>query len=114
MWRSFWCTISVVLFLKFLDPFGSGKLIEFEVDYSHEWKWFEIIPFSFVGMIGGVMGGLFIKVNMTLNRYKRVTTWLRSDPGREVMLVALISCVFNYTIIYNRYCHVLFIQYFLF
>lgn len=34
MWRSFFCAMVAAMTLKFLDPFGSGKLVLFQVTYD--------------------------------------------------------------------------------
>lgn len=55
--------------LKFLDPFGSGKLVLFQVTYdrvcfrleyfespidflNQDWHAYELVPFLFLGVIG--------------------------------------------------------------
>lgn len=34
MWRSFWCAMIAAMTLKLLDPFGSGKIVLFQVTYD--------------------------------------------------------------------------------
>lgn len=34
MWRSFWCAMIAAVTLRFLDPFGTGKLVLFQVTYD--------------------------------------------------------------------------------
>lgn len=34
MWRSFWCAMIAAASLRFLDPFGTGKLVLFQVTYD--------------------------------------------------------------------------------
>lgn len=34
MLRSFWCAMIAAMTLRFLNPFGSGKIVLFEVTYD--------------------------------------------------------------------------------
>ena len=34
MWRSFFCAMIAAMTLKLLDPFGSGKIVLFQVTYD--------------------------------------------------------------------------------
>ena len=68
MWRSFFCalvatvTLSVrvswyrivhVLTVKqAMNPFRTGKLVMFQVTYSRDWHFFEIIFFVVIGIFG--------------------------------------------------------------
>ena len=69
MWRSFFCAIIAALSLrvrelvditrfltptKYMNPFYTGKLVAFQVSYSNSWHWFELLPFAFLGCLGGV------------------------------------------------------------
>ena len=50
--------------LRLLDPFGSGKIVLFEVTYDKDFHWIEMIAFSFLGIFGGLYGALFNKANI--------------------------------------------------
>ena len=80
MWRSFWCAMVAAMTLKLLDPFGSGKIVLFQVTYdrvssmmapppgeprSHfcqDWHTFELVGFVLLGVFGGAYGALFCRV----------------------------------------------------
>lgn len=38
--------------LKMLDPFGTGKLVLFQVTYDKDWHGYELVPFLFLGLFG--------------------------------------------------------------
>jgi chloride channel 3/4/5 len=50
--------------LRLLDPFGSGKIVLFEVTYDRDFHWLEMIPFALLGVFGGVYGAAFNKANI--------------------------------------------------
>lgn len=101
MWQSFVCAMTAAVMLQALDPFRSGKLVLFQVKYSTGWHGFEIIPFAILGIVGGIYGGLFIKANMAVARWRKETTWL-PGPLVQVGVVALLSALINYPNLYMR------------
>lgn len=52
MWRAFWCASTATLSLMYLDPFGLGveKLVQVQIQYHHQWNWFELPIFAFIGL----------------------------------------------------------------
>jgi len=38
--------------LKYMNPFGTGRLVMFYVEYDNTWKLFELIPFIILGALG--------------------------------------------------------------
>lgn len=50
--------------LRLLDPFGSGKIVLFEVTYDKDFHWFEFLPFALLGVFGGIYGAMFNKANI--------------------------------------------------
>ncbi|KAI1000460.1 H(+)/Cl(-) exchange transporter 3 [Podosphaera aphanis] len=101
MWRSFVCAMTAAVALQAFDPFRSGKLVLYQVTYSSSWHGFEIILFAFLGIIGGLYGGLFIKLNMKIAKFKKSATWL-PGPTRQVVIVAFLTALINYPNIYMR------------
>ena len=63
LFRTFFCCIVAALSLKFLNPYGTHKIVLFEVRYLVDWEYFELGSFIFVGIIGGALGALFIKAS---------------------------------------------------
>ncbi|CAK7267127.1 chloride channel [Sporothrix epigloea] len=105
MWQSFVCAMTAAFVLQALDPFRSGKLVLYQVKYTTGWHAFEIVPFVLLGVLGGLYGGLFIKANMWIARWKkdRVANhaWLPS-PVIQVVAVALLTALINYPNLYMR------------
>lgn len=101
MWQSFVCAMTAAGVLQALDPFRSGKLVLYQVKFSTGWHGFEIIPFAFLGILGGIYGGLFIKANMRVAQWKKSTTWL-PGPLSQVVIVAFLTALINYPNFYMR------------
>ncbi|THH02264.1 hypothetical protein EW026_g572 [Hermanssonia centrifuga] len=102
MWRSFFCAMVAAMTLKFLDPFGSGKLVLFQVTYDRDWHAYELIFFLFLGVFGGVWGAWFSKLNIRWTRRVRNGTWLKSHPVLEVFLVTLATSILCFVNPYTR------------
>ncbi|KAI1212418.1 chloride channel [Annulohypoxylon truncatum] len=101
MWQSFVCAMTAAVVLQAFDPFRSGKLVLYQVKFSTGWHGFEVIPFAFLGILGGLYGGLFIKANMYVAQWKKSTTWL-PGPLVQVTVVALLTALINYPNFYMR------------
>lgn len=101
MWQSFVCAMTAAVVLQAFDPFRSGKLVLYQVKFSTGWHGFEIIPFTFLGILGGIYGGLFIKANMRVAQWKKSATWL-PGPLTQVVLVAFLTALINYPNFYMR------------
>jgi chloride channel 3/4/5 len=101
MWQSFVCAMTAAVTLHALDPFRTGKLVLYQVTYSTGWHGFEIIPFAILGILGGIYGGLFIKVNMKIAAWKKSASWL-PGPVTQVVAVALLTALINFPNLYMR------------
>lgn len=101
MWQSFVCAMAAAVSLQAFDPFRSGKLVLYQTKYSNDWHGFEIVPYAILGIIGGVYGGLFIKANMIVARWKKANPWL-PGPIIQVLAVALLTAVINYPNFYMK------------
>lgn len=62
--------------LRLLDPFGTGKIVLFQVTYDRDWHWVELAFFVLIGLFGGVYGALFTKLNMFWSRNVRAKSWM--------------------------------------
>lgn len=100
LFRTFFCCIAAALSLKFLNPYGTNKIVLFEVRYLTDWKFFELIAFIFTGALGGVLGALFIKASRIWARTFRRIAIIKKYPLLEVFLVALVTGIFSF---WNRY-----------
>ncbi|KAA1473891.1 hypothetical protein DENSPDRAFT_780653 [Dentipellis sp. KUC8613] len=102
MWRSFFCAMIAAITLRFLDPFGTGKLVLLQVTYDKDWHAYELVPFLLLGVFGGVYGAWFSKLNYRWSRDVREKTWLKTHPASEVLLITLLTAVFSFV---NPYTH---------
>ena len=100
LFRTFFCCIAAALSLKFLNPYGTGKIVIFEVRYVTDWRSFEMFVFILLGMLGGVLGALFIKASRIWARTFRRIPVIKGWPVLEVVLVALVTGLASF---WNRY-----------
>lgn len=95
MLRSFFCALISVVVIKFINPLGTGKLVIFQVSYDQDWKFFELIPFLFLGILGGLLGSLFIKISTITTSYQ--SKLLESRPRLKVVLITIATCILSFT-----------------
>ncbi|CAK7269314.1 hypothetical protein SEPCBS57363_003539 [Sporothrix epigloea] len=96
LFRTFFCCITAALTLKFLNPYGTNKIVMFQVQYPVDWEYFELGSFVAVGVLGGVAGAVFIKASRHWARSFRGIPIIRSHPMLEVVLVALVTGLVGY------------------
>ncbi|KAL9002822.1 MAG: hypothetical protein Q9188_004284 [Gyalolechia gomerana] len=100
LFRTFFCCIVASLSLKFLNPYGTGKIVIFEVRYAMDWKFFEIFIFVLLGVLSGALGALFIKACAVWARTFRRIPLMKRWSILEVALVALVTGLVSF---WNRY-----------
>jgi chloride channel 3/4/5 len=101
LWRSFYCAAIGAIVLMILNPFHTGKLVLFQVKYSHTWPLFALVPFALIGALGGVIGILFIKFNKRMCAYRRSSN-LSKHPIREVACIAAVTALVSFLNPYLR------------
>eukprot|EP00698_Gefionella_okellyi_P021234 TRINITY_DN681_c0_g1_i3.p1 TRINITY_DN681_c0_g1~~TRINITY_DN681_c0_g1_i3.p1 ORF type:complete len:738 (+),score=141.68 TRINITY_DN681_c0_g1_i3:35-2248(+) len=101
LWRSFFCAVAAALMLQVINPFHTGKLVLFQVNFHNNWNWFELLPFVFLGCCGGVLGGLFTKLNTKICNLRR-DTFVKNYPISEVMVVAGVTALASYASLFLR------------
>ena len=102
-----------------MNPFRTGKLVMYQVKYTRSWHGFEMIPFCILGILGvsaiymsfdmvdnakhtkGLYGAFFIRFNMAIAQWRK-SYQLRFFPVLEALLVAVITALINYPIIFMR------------
>ncbi|ETW79134.1 chloride channel [Heterobasidion irregulare TC 32-1] len=98
MWRGFVTSVIAAVALQYVDPFGTKKLVLFQVTNGGDtWRAFELIPWLFLGVIGGVLGALLIKLNVAAAVYRRHSI-LHQMPILEVVGVTAITAAVSYLI----------------
>jgi chloride channel 3/4/5 len=100
LFRTFFCCIVAALSLKFLNPYGTSKIVLFEVRYTTDWRIFELIIFVLLGIFGGVWGAFFIKASKIWATTFRKNTFVKGHPVMELSFVALVTGLVSY---WNRY-----------
>lgn len=101
LWRSFFCALIAGLVLKFINPFGTDSTSLFAVDFPMKWTYIELIPFILLGVFGGLIGNLFIKVNIWWCR-RRKTTKLGQYPIAEVLVITAITAILSFPNEYTK------------
>lgn len=96
LFRTFFACIIAALSLKFLNPYGTHKIVMFEVRYLVDWEYFELGSFIFVGIVGGAMGALFIKASKYWAQTFRRIKAIKKYPMLEVFLVAVVTGLMSY------------------
>lgn len=102
LFRTFFCCIIAALSLKFLNPYGTHKIVMFEVRYNVEWQYFELVSFILVGILGGAAGALFIKASKQWAITFRKIPAIKRFPLLEVVLVALTTALIGYWNVLTR------------
>jgi chloride channel 3/4/5 len=96
LFRTFFCCITAALTLKFLNPYGTNKIVIFEVRYLTDWEFFELVAFVAVGILGGAAGAIFIKASRSWAQSFRKIPIIKKWPLVEVMLVAILTGLVSY------------------
>ncbi|RDW90539.1 chloride channel protein [Aspergillus mulundensis] len=96
LFRTFFCCIAAALSLKFLNPYGTGKIVLFQVRYLGDWEIFELAIFMLLGVLGGAAGALFIKASSIWAKSFRRIPAIKRWPLFEVVLVALITGLISF------------------
>ncbi|KAF2836795.1 voltage-gated protein/chloride channel-like protein [Patellaria atrata CBS 101060] len=100
LFRTFFCCIVAALSLKFLNPYGTHKIVLFEVRYLTDWEAVEMLIFIMLGVIGGALGAFFIKASRFWARTFRRVPLIKEYPLIEVFLVAALTGLVSF---WNRY-----------
>ncbi len=102
LFRTFFCCITAALTLKFLNPYGTHKIVMFQVRYLVDWEYFEIVSFVLVGVFGGAAGALFIKASRHWAKTFRRIPAIKAYPLLEVVLVALVTGLIGYWNVFTK------------
>lgn len=91
LFQVFFCAIISTLFLKVLDPYGTGKTVLFELKYYSDWRPIEFLFFVILGVAGGVFGACFVKFIKWWPRVFRKHRIIKQNPILEVGIIALVT-----------------------
>ncbi|KAI0629368.1 chloride channel [Trametes polyzona] len=102
MWRGFVTSVIAAVSLQYIDPFGTSKLVLFQVTQSTSvWRAFELIPWIFLAVVGGLLGSLLIKLNTAAAVYRRHSV-LYEWPIVEVVGFTAITAAVSYPMVFLR------------
>ena len=101
MWHSFVCAMIAAVTLQAMNPFRTGKLVLYQAISDRQWRSFEVVYFAILGVIGGLCGALFIKLNV------RIATWRMKQqtdryPAVEVLVTTIVTALISYPNIFMR------------
>ncbi|KAI9499505.1 chloride channel [Zychaea mexicana] len=95
MIRSYCCAMVAAMVLKIMDPFGTGKIVLFQVRYDKEYHIFELLPFLLTGAFAGCFGAFVSYFNIKY-QHLRKTTFIKKYPVAEVLCIMLITAVVSF------------------
>ncbi|KAG9114915.1 hypothetical protein FRC07_007585 [Ceratobasidium sp. 392] len=101
MWRAFVCAVLAAVTLQWTDVFATGKLVLFQVTAGAPWRGFELVPWMFLSVFGGLAGALLIRLNIAAALYRH-HSWIREWPLMEVVCVTAFTALFSYPIAFMR------------
>lgn len=96
LWRSFLASAIAALTLKVLNPFFNGRAVIFEIDHGLDWNWFEMLPFAFIGVVGGIIGVIFIQFNVLWTKYRLHNDRIKRSPVLEAVAVVILTTLMSY------------------
>ncbi|KAK6460571.1 putative voltage-gated chloride channel [Scheffersomyces coipomensis] len=100
LFQVFFCAIMSTLFLKFLNPYGTGKTVLFELNYTSDWNAIELLFFISIGVSGGIFGALFVKfVGWWPTKFRQLKL-IKNHPLFEVFCISLLTGLITF---WNRY-----------
>ncbi|KAJ5442464.1 Cystathionine beta-synthase core [Penicillium cf. griseofulvum] len=94
LWRSYFCALVATSVLAAVNPFRTGQLVMFQVEYNRTWHFFEFIFFIFLGVFGGLYGAFVMKWNLRMAafRKKHLSQW----PITESVVLAGLTAILCY------------------
>ena len=54
LWRSYFCALVATAVLAAMNPFRTGQLVMFQVEYKNDWHFFELLFYVLLGIFGGL------------------------------------------------------------
>ncbi|KAM0786435.1 hypothetical protein ACM66B_001899 [Microbotryomycetes sp. NB124-2] len=101
LWQAFVCAVVAAITLQYIDPLNTGRLVLFQAKSSQIWRGFELIPFVMLGVLGGLWGTWFARLNADWERFRRNSS-LKDMPVLEVAGLALFTAIVSYLLIFMR------------
>ncbi|EKM81818.1 hypothetical protein AGABI1DRAFT_118889 [Agaricus bisporus var. burnettii JB137-S8] len=103
LWKGFVASAVAAVGLQWVNPFGTAKLVLFQVTFVNDtWRAFELVPWLFLGVTGGIFGSLLIKLNVRIAVY-RENSPIRDWPILEVVCVSAVTAAVSYLVSYIQW-----------
>lgn len=96
IWKSYFCLLVAVSTLSLVNPFRTGQLVVFEVEYDESWHLFEVPIFIVLGIFGGIYGIVVSHYNISVVSFRK--RYLSQWAIKELIILSLFSaliCYFN-------------------
>ncbi|PYH49622.1 chloride channel protein, partial [Aspergillus saccharolyticus JOP 1030-1] len=100
LWRSYFCALVATGVLAMMNPFRTGQLVMFQVQYDRTWHFFELIFFVLIGVFGGLYGALVIKWNLRVQGFRK--KYLSQHAVMESVILAGLTAVLCYPNMFLR------------
>ncbi|KAJ5782281.1 hypothetical protein N7457_004055 [Penicillium paradoxum] len=94
LWRSYFCALVATSVLAAVNPFRTGQLVMFQVEYDRTWHFFEFLFFIFLGIFGGLYGAFVMKWNLRMAGFRK--KYLSQWPITESVVLAGLTAVLCY------------------
>ncbi|KEG08499.1 putative CLC-type chloride channel [Trypanosoma grayi] len=88
------CGVTAVLLQSRIDLWHTGHIVQFSVNYKHNWHFFQLPLFALMGVVGGLLGSLFNAVNIRIIRWRKVR--FKMWRVTEVAVLAAVTAVINF------------------
>lgn len=88
--------MTAAVVLKALNPNGTGKIVLFETKYGVDYDPIHYLVFIFLGIAGGIFGGIFCKANFLWSKTFRKYSIIKNYPVLELSLVVLVTALLQY------------------
>ncbi|OQR66649.1 H(+)/Cl(-) exchange transporter 3-like [Tropilaelaps mercedesae] len=101
LWRSFFCALVAASVLRSINPFGNDHLVMFSVKHDFPWSSWELFPFLLLGVLGGIVGTVFTRLNLRWCRFRKESR-LGYYPITEVLALTAVTAFLSYPNLYTR------------
>ncbi|CAO3584240.1 unnamed protein product [Absidia cylindrospora] len=92
MIRSYCCAMVAATVLKICNPFGTGKIVLYQVVYDKEYHVFELFPFLLCGVFAGFFGAFVTYYNIRFQHFRK-NSIVGKHPITEVLCIMVLTAV---------------------
>jgi chloride channel 3/4/5 len=94
------CGVTAVLVQSKVDIWHTGRIVQFSVNYAHDWHFFELPVFAALGIFSGLLGSFYNVINIKIIRWRkpRFKNWRVT----EVCILGAVTGIVNFATPYGR------------